>query len=120
MLGGRAVLMMDHGKSYDKPQQSPYNRVEKKRTGTYSTYNVSQKIPLMFCDILTKLRHIKRDHTVHIICSKCLPLAKRTLGGRTTASQLEIYIIKGDMFICLFVCCRWPAERLGRSRPNLA
>jgi len=24
------------------------------------------------------------------------------------------------MFVCLFVCCRWLAERLGRSRPNLA
>ena len=23
-----------------------------------------------------------------------------------------IYIIKGDMFICLSVCCQWPAERL--------
>ena len=40
------------------------------------------------------------------------------------SSYVYIYIIKGDMFICLFVClsvyCRWPAERLGRSRPNLA
>ena len=24
------------------------------------------------------------------------------------------------LFICLSVCGRWPAERLGRSRPNLA
>jgi len=24
------------------------------------------------------------------------------------------------LFICLSVCCRWPAERLGRSRLNLA
>jgi len=22
--------------------------------------------------------------------------------------------------VCLFVCCLWPAERLGRSRPNLS
>ena len=33
------------------------------------------------------------------------------------------YIIKGDMFVCLFVChdlCSiWPAKRLGRSRQNL-
>jgi len=24
------------------------------------------------------------------------------------------------LFVCLSVCCRWSAERLGRSRPNLA
>jgi len=34
-----------------------------------------------------------------------------------------IYIIKGVMFVCLFVwlylCSVWPAKRLGRSRPNL-
>jgi len=29
-----------------------------------------------------------------------------------------IYIIKGDMFVCLFVCSVWPAKRLGRSRRN--
>ena len=32
----------------------------------------------------------------------------------------RIYIIKGIMSVCLSVCCQWPAERLGRSRPNLA
>jgi len=32
----------------------------------------------------------------------------------------KIYIIKGDMFVCLFVCSVWPAKRLGRSRPNLS
>jgi len=35
----------------------------------------------------------------------------------------SIYIIKGVMFVYLSVylsiCRRWPAERLGRSRPNL-
>ena len=30
-----------------------------------------------------------------------------------------IYIIKGVMFVCLYLCSVWPAKRLGRSRPNL-
>jgi len=36
-----------------------------------------------------------------------------------THARVIIYIIKGDMFVYLSVCCRWPAELLGRSRPNL-
>jgi len=34
-------------------------------------------------------------------------------------NKIRIYIIKGDMFVCLSVCSVWPAKRLGRSRPNL-
>ena len=30
-----------------------------------------------------------------------------------------IYIIKGIMFVCLYLCSVWPAKRLGRSRPIL-
>jgi len=32
---------------------------------------------------------------------------------------LLIYVIKGVMFVCLYLCSVWPAKRLGRSRPNL-
>ena len=34
-------------------------------------------------------------------------------------SKPVIYIIKGDMFVCLSVCSVWPAKRPGRSRRNL-
>jgi len=30
------------------------------------------------------------------------------------------FSIAPTRYVCLFVCCRGPAERLGRSRPNLA
>jgi len=56
--------------------------------------------------------------SIRISNSVSLKFTYYEVSGKATRDWI-IYIIKGDMFVCLYLCSVWPAKRLGRSRPNL-
>jgi len=51
------------------------------------------QIFILLTPILTKSCHIKRDYPVHIICSKCPPLAKTHVFRRLHKSLVALLIV---------------------------
>jgi len=63
------------------------------------------KIFIQLFQILTKLRHIKRDYLVHMICSKCPPSAETHAFRRLRKSLVALLILvcgKSSQISCFY------------------
>jgi len=69
-------------------------------------------------DFVTRLQ-LTVDRRQPVVMSQDRGICQVSSYQQHVGPIIVIYIIKGDMFVCLFVCSVWPAKRLGRSRPNL-